>query len=214
MGEKNATDTSAIDAAIKKAQARKAAKAAAGTTDGGAPAKAEKTTAASKPRLTEEQKAAKAAELAKVREEQAAKRAEARSAKLAERNATRKPAHMKKVDKAAERLAPLSQAATVILNEVTHSLPAVELQALAEHIQHFNRVKATERALAQSLTEGQQVTIVGGAPRFIGKVGILAKVQRIRCYVQLEGMEKPVYLFTSDVSPVESAAPVAQAEAV
>ena len=32
--------------------------------------------------------------------------------------------------------------------------------------------------------------------------GVVFKAQRIRCYVTLEGVSKPVYLFTSDVSPV------------
>ena len=70
---------------------------------------------------------------------------------------------------------------------------------LALHLQHFNRVKATERALGQRVVQGTSVRIVAGDPRFIGLSGTVVKAQRIRCYVEVPGIKKPVYLFTSDV---------------
>ena len=192
---------SAIDKAIAAAKNRKATKTAAGTTEGAtATATTPKEPKAAKPKMSDEDKAAK---LALRETERAAKKAErdvARTAKIAERNANRSPAHMKKVQKAAEKLTALGTAAELIFNEATANLPGAELAALATHIQHFNRVKATERALNQNLEVGQEVNIVGGDPRFIGKTGTLAKVQRIRCYVTVEGINKPVYLFTSDVA--------------
>jgi len=208
MSNKDDTNTpisdqtvSNIDKAIAAAKNRKATKASAGTAEG-TPAKATtpKAPKEAKPKMSDEDKAAK---LALRETERAAKKAErdtARAAKLAERNASRSPAHMKKVQKAAEKLTALGTAAELIFNEATANLPGAELAALATHIQHFNRVKATERALNQNLEVGQSVNIVGGDPRFIGKSGTLAKVQRIRCYVTVEGLNKPVYLFTSDVS--------------
>jgi multidrug efflux pump subunit AcrA (membrane-fusion protein) len=195
-----------IDAAIAAAKNRKAAKVAAGTTTATTKTATPKEPKEAKPKMSDEDKAAK---LAAREAERAAKKAErdaARTAKIAERNANRAPAHMKKVAKAAEKLTALGQAAELLFNEATANLPGAELAALATHIQHFNRVKATERALDQSLEVGQEVTIVGGDPRFIGKTGTLAKVQRIRCYVTVEGINKPVYLFTSDVS-LSAAAP-------
>lgn len=205
MGDKDNVQTdqsiSAIDKALANAQARKAAKSASGEASATAAPKEPK---AEKPRMTDEEKAAK---LAARETERAAKKAErdvARAAKLAERNASKSPAHMKKVQKAAEKLSALGQAAELLFNEATANLSAAELASLATHIQHFNRVKATERALNQELTVGQTVNIVGGDPRFIGKSGTLSKVQRIRCYVDVEGINKPVYLFTSDVALAET----------
>lgn len=205
---------SAIDKAIAAAKNRQATKKAAGTTEGTtAKVATPKGPKAAKPKMSDEDKAAK---LAARETERAAKKAErdtARAAKIAERNANRAPAHMKKVAKAAEKLTALGQAAELLFNEATANLPGAELAALATHIQHFNRVKATERALNQELEVGQEVTIVGGDPRFIGKSGTLAKVQRIRCYVTVEGINKPVYLFTSDVSLNAAAAAIESATA-
>ena len=131
-----------------------------------------------------------------------------RAEKLATRQANRQPAHMRKVLKAAEKLGSLGQAAELLFNEATANLTQSELATLAFHIQHFNRVKATERALGQKVVAGQNVQIIGGDPRFIGKSGTVFKAQRIRCYVTLDGVNKPIYLFTSDVQ-VNSSAPTA-----
>lgn len=217
MSDKTETETkqadqkvSEIDKAIKAAQARKANKAAAGTVEAAATTPSEPK-APAKPKMTEEEKAAKLAEREAARAARKTERDAARAAKLAEREANRAPAHMKKVQKAAEKLSALGQAAELLFNEATANLTAADLASLAAHIQHFNRVKSTERAAAQKLEIGQTVNIVGGDPRFIGKSGTLAKVQRIRCYVTVEGINKPVYLFTSDVELAATPAAAASA---
>lgn len=196
MSDKKLTDAnmSAIDKAIANAKARKATKGTGDETSTAKPVKEPKA-----PKLSDEEKAAKLAKREIERAEAKTARDALRAAKIAERNANRAPAHMRKVQKAAEKLASLGQAAELLFNEATANLPAADLAALATHIQHFNRVKATERALGQKLEVGQSVTIVAGEPRFVGKIGTLSKVQRIRCYVDVEGLTKPVYLFTSDV---------------
>lgn len=196
-------NVSEIDKALAAAKARKAAKNSNGEGSSAANGTDEtaSTAAAKKPRLTDEEKAAREAEREKERAERKAQREAERAERLAKRAADRQPAHMKKVLKAAEKLGTLGQAAELLFNEATHNLSASELAVLALHIQHFNRVKATERALNQKIEVGQTVSIVGGDPRFIGKTGTVTKAQRIRCYVQVEGMNKPVYLFTSDVAP-------------
>ena len=211
MGEKNTAgagtdqNVSAIDKAIAAAQARKATKVASGNATEKAALK-EKAPKAEK--MTDEEKAAKLAAREAERAEKKAARDAIRASKIAERDANRQPAHMRKVQKAAEKLTSLGQAAELLFNEATANLTQAELSALATHIQHFNRVKATERALTQKFEVGQTVNIIAGDPRFIGKSGTLAKVQRIRCYVTVEGYNKPVYLFTSDVTSVQ-AEPVA-----
>jgi hypothetical protein len=217
MAENKLTDQSVseIDKALAAAKARKAAKTGATGTTGEKPAKAAKTPKApaapkepKRPRLTDEEKAARIAARETERAARKATRETARAAKLAERAANRQPAHMRKVQKAAEKLGALNETSQVLFDDATSNLPASQVAILALHLQHFNRVKATERALGQTIEAGQSVTIVGGDPRFIGKTGIVFKAQRIRCYVTVEGFNKPVYLFTSDVQ-VNAAAPAA-----
>jgi hypothetical protein len=36
----------------------------------------------------------------------------------------------------------------------------------------------------------------------VGQTGTVSKAQRIRCYVEIPGVNKPVYLFTSDVETI------------
>jgi len=200
---------SELDKALASVKARKAAKEGTNTTTE-KPAKAAKApkepSAPKRPRLTEEQKAERETEKARIRAEKKAAREEARAAKKAERDASKQPAHMRKVMKAAEKLPTLGQAAMLLLNEAQANLPAAELQGLALHIQHINRVSATQRALNQTIEAGMTVRIVSGDSRFVGQTGTVAKAQRIRCYVNVEGAKKPVYLFTSDVEPVTEAA--------
>lgn len=211
MAENKLTDQSVseIDKALAAAKARKAAKTG---TAGEASPKEPKQPKAPKepkrPRLTDEDKAARIAARDAERATRKAERDIARAAKLEARNANKQPAHMRKVLKAAEKLGALTQTAQVIFDDATANLPAAQVAILSLHLQHFNRVKATERARVSAIEAGQTVNIIGGDPRFIGKSGTVTKAQRIRCYVAVEGFNKPIYLFTSDVS-VTAAAPVA-----
>lgn len=208
------TKLSAIDKALAAAKARKAAMdgADASTTRVEKAEKPAKAKASTQPDFSKQQK--KEA-LAAAREAAKAKRTAEREQRKATKAAAKasdngKPAHMKKVDRAAERLPSLNEATQLIFNEATVNLSAGQLTALALHIQHFNRVKATERALGQKIEAGVQVTIIGGDPKYIGKTGTVSKAQRIRCYVDVPGVKKPVYLFTSDVqSFVAEEAPAA-----
>ena len=202
------TNISAIDKALAAAKARRAAKEAAGALE---PSASEaRGTAASAPAFAAQQK--KEA-LALARETARAAREAAREAKRSSR-APKGETHMKKVKRAEERLPSLSEAAQALFNQSTVSLPAAELSALALHIQHYNRARATERAVSAEVKVGTQVRIIGGDPRFVGKTGPITKVQRIRCFVEIPGREKPVYLFTSDVELIEPAAEAQEAEAV
>ena len=210
MGDKKTTgtlDVTQIDKAIAQAKNRKATR---GQGQGipaekSQPPKAAKEGPGTKrPRLTDEEKAAREQTKATERADKKATRDTARAAKKAEKDANKSPAHMKKVLKAAERLGTLDQAAQLLYNEAIGSLTAAELAKLATHITHHNRVHATQRALSQKIEVGTQVRIVGGDPRFIGQTGTIFKAQRIRCYVTVEGLKKPVYLFTSDVEAMQA----------
>jgi len=204
------TKLSAIDRALAAAKARKAARAASiDETPATASAPPKEPKKETHPDFAKAQKAEAlklAREAAKVRRD-------------AERNARRAakeskgPVHMKKVEKAASRLPGLSQAAQILFTDITTNLSAEQVSAVALHLQHFNRSKATERAVSQTLAVGSRVRIVTGDPRYIGREGTVETVRRIRCFVTLPDTQKPVYLFTSDVEVVPPEADAALAEA-
>lgn len=224
------SDTNAIDRAINEAKARKAMKEQAAangdttTISSGKSGvdftkakevtpKAEKVKAEKAPKVAKEKDATKEAEKAAKKAAQDAERAErkakrdaARAEKKAEREAkqSNKVAHMSKVDKAASKLAKLDESTLSVFKDLTTNLSRAQIGALAEHLNHFNRVQATQRALTAKLTVGDTVKITGGDPRYVGMVGTLDKVQRIRCFCVVEGVSKPIYCFTSDVEIVEA----------
>lgn len=200
----------AMDAAVAAAKARKDAKKAGASAPGAEGASTETNATASKRKVfTPEERAAKLAGIEADRAARKEKRTSERTAKQAATAATRAPAHMKKVQKAAEALGTLSETAQAIFGEATSSLSTAEVQALASHLQHHARVQATSAALEVKLEVGQTVTIVTGDQRYIGKEGKLTKVNRLRCYVAFDGQDKPGYFFTSDVK-VTAAAPAAE----
>lgn len=196
------TKLSAIDKALAAAKARKAAKAGATSPDSTeAEPKAKKETHPefAKAKKTEALKAAR--EAAKAARD--AERQKRREEKV-EASSNKKPVHMKKIETAAAKLPALqTDAARRIYDEIVTNLSQDQVMALALHLQHFTRTKATERALGQRVTAGARVRITGGDPRFIGKFGTVDRAQRIRCYVNVPGFKRPVYLFTSDVEVLQ-----------
>lgn len=195
------TKLSAIDKALAAAQARKAAKEGTDTAPKARPSKPK----GEKIKVDDAAKAAaKSAkeEARKQRQEQLKQQREARRAAKATERGEAKTPHMKKIEKAAAALPALTDATQLSFNEITTNLSAAQITALALHLQHFNRVKATERALKQELEAGQQVRIVGGPTKHVGKIGTVDRAQRIRCFVNIPGVRKPVYLFTSDVEAI------------
>ena len=201
------TKMSAIDRALAAAKARKAAKESGETSVSDTLPTVTVTEEDLKSDLGREAlKAARAAEkqvkLAKLEEERIARRAARAAKKAAREAASAKPAHMKKVERAASKLPNLSSEAQVTFSDITSNFSGEQITALALHLQHHQRVTATTRAVNTKLAVGQSVRIVGGDPKHLGKTGTVDRVQRIRCYVAVAGMEKPLYCFTSDVSVV------------
>jgi hypothetical protein len=133
-------------------------------------------------------------------------RALEREAKKLEREEARanRPVHMAKVERAAALLPQLSDRGQALFGEITASLSRDNVAALAAHLNHFNRVNATQASAATTLSEGMQVRIIGGDPKHVGRVGTIERSQRIRCYVNI-GESKPVYLYSADVERVEAA---------
>lgn len=155
-------------------------------------------------RLTAEEKAERERVRAEEKAKKKAERDAARAARKAEREANQKPAHMAKVEKAAKNLPAMSDRVATVFNSFTtaEDIDLLELETLIAHLNHFVRAERTKLALETQVKVGQAVTITGGEPRFIGSTGTVEKVQRIRCYVAIEGQDKPVYLYTSDVRPL------------
>jgi len=197
------TKLSAIDKALAAAKARKEAKGELAETPVAKPSK----TKVERIKLDDATKAAAKSAKEETRKKRQAvlkqQREERRMAKVAER-ANAKTPHMKKIEKAAAALPDMSPSTQLIFNEATANLSAAQINALSLHLQHFNRVKATERALNQKLEVGQQVRIIGGPTKHVGKLATVERTQRIRCFVNIPGVNKPVYLFTSDVELVAS----------
>jgi len=194
--ETSDANLSATDKAIQAARARKAAKA-----NGTVP-----TAPASTPRvkLTDADRKAKLEQILVDRAARKEARQTSRAKVLADRAANAQPAHLSKVQKAAEKLGVMSADAQSVFDEATAGLPAADIACLAAHLAHFNRVNATVRATQVELEVGQNVRVIGGDPRFIGQVGTLARVNRIRVYVTIAGQDRPHYCFSSDVEVIEA----------
>lgn len=201
---KNNVNVSAIDRALAAAKARKAAKEASDPSP--MPRKAEKTEpkpdAAAKAAAKVEKEAQKAAKKA---ERDAAR--EARKAAKAAEKTDKKPAHMKKVERALSKLPSLNEATQLLFNEITCNLGAAQIDALALHLQHYNREMATVNAMKSPMLRiGEMVRITGGDPKFIGMVGKVVKSRQLRAKVDVPGQKKLVYIFTGQAEVVSQPA--------
>lgn len=202
------TKLSAIDKALEAAKARAAAKATVKADD---QPKVKKT---EHPEAAKIRKASASSELrnvakAKLEEERAARkvtRDAARSARRAEKESeksNKKPAHMKKVMRAGNKLPGMTPDAARVMDELTTNLGRNDIAALALRLQHFNRMKATEMSMGRRFKNGQQVRIVAGDLDNLGKIGTIDSARPLRVFVNVPGVKKPVYVFTSEVELVE-----------
>lgn len=202
------SDFNKIDEAIAAANARRAAK------NGGESHGSNQEKKGRKRLSAEEREARDRAREQEKAERQAAREAKKEAARQA-REANKKPAHLTKVEKAAAKLPTLEYEANCLFESVTQTLSLNETAALAAHLEHFVREQRTKAALNSEVKVGQSVTIVSGDdPSLIGKTAVVTRAQRIRCYVSVPGHDKPVYLFTSDVQPLESVEQTQETDAV
>jgi hypothetical protein len=176
------TKLTAIDKALSQAKARKAMRDSTLRSEDGDTAPVGKKSGASSG-----DKAIKLAERLERQQKIVADRVARKAVKLKEKETVVKgPVYMKKIDRAGSKLPSLTTAAQTLFNEVVINFSREQLTAIALHLQHFNRVKATERALDQKVVQGMDVRIVGGDPKFVGMTGSVIRSQRIRCYVRSE----------------------------
>ncbi len=198
------TDISGVDAAVKAAKARvdarKAAKA--GENNTGMAAATDNGDHQARKKYTPQERIERAQQLEKEREDRAAARKAESDKKKAAATANRGTPHMSKVEKAAAGLAPMDAETQAYFDQIKGELGQAQIDTLLAHLAFLSRRSATEGSLDVKLEAGQQVRIVSGPAKLIGKVGIVEKAQRIHCYVSLEGASKPAYLFNYNVSPL------------
>lgn len=170
-----------------------------------------------KPKLSESEKAALKAEKDAKREakalisaekktaaeaEKAEKRA-AREAKKAAKAGEAKPVpHVAKVERSTSELPALPDGLQSFSDQFA-TLPASVASILLAHLENDLRYRQVVASNGiKDITEGTVVEIIAGPAEFIGAVGRVTKAQRIRCFVEIEGESKPVYLFLADVRKV------------
>jgi len=216
MSDNNTNTISDIDAALAAAKAAKG-------TESTESAPSSTLEVSAKPKMTDEEKAAAKAAKDAEREAKKAERAAAREAKLAEyragveqrkaeraaKKAERESAraarvpHLAKVQKAAENLPELSDAAEEVLSSL-EGLSAANISCILAHADHHLRESQTKASIGVVLEVGQLVKITSGPAQYLGQTGTVSKVQRIRCLVDVPGFNKPAYLFLADVEVVEA----------
>lgn len=203
---------SAVEALIAKAKERSQA-AAPGKTD----PEAQKRLDAIKAKQAEADKARKEAreEREKLREANKAKRKTQQDEKLTKR-AEKKAASEEKrkqrmeareAKKAAKSKKPvtLSDAAQAVLDSA-RALPLSDLTALTSALNRATKDRAATDAgaMADKPEAGDRVEITSG--EHAGKAGQVTRVQRVRCFVKLDGDaedKRPTYLYVSQVRVLE-----------
>lgn len=150
-----------------------------------------------------------------------------------ERPVRDKPAHLAKVERVAQQLPQMSPEAQA-LYVAANNLSTADISGLVAHLNIVMRkrhVVTIAQGAARNdgeplLRVGARVRIrsgQGGSARFIGQEGTVTKVQRIRCYVAIDGRQyNPKrkadgitdYFFISDVQPLEASGGVSLQEAL
>lgn len=182
-------------------------------------------------KVSPEEKAERAKKLAEEREAKKQERERVRAQKKAEREAlqaqkkkereakkiakelerkaklaNRPPAHMSKVEKAAAKLPELNEELAEHVANLTENYNVAELSRLVAHLQHSNRARSTLASADVEFEVGQRVRIVASEndPSLIDQVGTVTEMRKIRVLLEVEGVNRPVYLFASDCEALET----------
>lgn len=140
---------------------------------------------------------------AKVKKEKAPKPPKEPKAKK-DKPVRETPAHMAKVDKYAASLPTLSEDAKAVFAQA-ESLSLGELNVLSAHLTLLARRRATAVATTTKFEVGDRVCIHSGIDtRFIGKEGVVTRVQRARMFVKVANFDKDAYIFTSNAEHVKA----------
>jgi len=155
-------------------------------------------------RIREQKKAEREAERSRKRTEREAKKA-ARALERARAQQNRAPAHMSKVEKAAAKLPQMNDDLSETFENLTDRYSVSDLSVLIAHLQLANRARQTLASHDVEFEEGQQVRIVSSEndASLIGLVGTVAEMRKIRVLLDVESVNKPVYLFAADCEALE-----------
>src|SRR5574342_1200722 len=114
-----------------------------------------------------------------------------------------------KKEKSVRQPAPrrqLPELSTIALDvlEQFKSLDPADRCVFLGHAQEFSRVDGiiTSKSGDELVEIGDTVIIVSGSSKYLGKTGRVSTARRVRVYVDVNGVDKPVYLFRSDVRKV------------
>ncbi len=165
---------------------------------------------AEKKAVRDAERASKKAELEVKRAAKKAERDAAKAAKAAER-ANRAPSWQRKIERLQAALPESTENLTALAStlesfsdvELTSALAFVEFERRTRGIKATASLKAAE---GQVLNTGDKVLIKNcNARKFIGQIGIVDLVRRIRAFVVVPGFDTKAYVFTSDVEVLEPA---------
>lgn len=157
------------------------------------------------------ERAQKKAELEIKRSAKKAERDAAKAAKLAER-ANRAPSWQRKIERLQAAL-PSSTTNLTSLAETLSTFSDVELTSALAFVEFERRVRGIRATAAlrtdqsaPTLNVGDKVLIKNCNNRkFIGQIGIVDLVRRIRAFVVVPDFDTKAYVFTSDVEVLEPA---------
>jgi hypothetical protein len=165
---------------------------------------------AEKKAIRDQERAAKKAELEVKRAAKRAEREAAKAAKAAER-VNKAPAWQRKIERLAAALPEATENLTN-LRTVLAAFSDVELTSALAYVEYERRVRGIrataelKAAEGQTLNVGDKVLIKNcNARKFIGQVGVVDLVRRIRAFVVVPGFDTKAYVFTSDVEVLEPA---------
>lgn len=148
-------------------------------------------------------KAMKEAEDRAAKDSRAANRTAKRASKKEAAMTDKKPAHMKKVDRVRSKLNQLTSDAEQLFSEIVSSFGVTAIEDIAEHLMVHARAYKTVHALTQTqLRLGATVKITGGEKRYLGMTGQVVHSQKLRAKVHVEGVSKPVYIYTGEAVEV------------
>jgi hypothetical protein len=216
--EKLAKVAEMVKAQKAKADAEKATKKSlVSPTKATKPSKDQDAEKAAKAAARAEKKAARDAERASKKGEleikRAAKKAEreaAKAAKLAERG-NRQPSWQRKIERLQAAL-PTATADLTALALTIAGFSDVDLTSALAYVEFERRVRGIKATAEMRATEGQVLNVGDkvlikncNARKFIGQVGIVGLVRRIRAFVEVPGFDTKAYVFTSDVEVLEPA---------
>ena len=113
---------------------------------------------------------------------------------------------MKKVDRARAKCPALNSEAEVMFGDITANFGAQQIDALAQHLLVHVRATRTMRACSSDqLPMGASVRITGGEPKYVGMTGTVVHSQKLRAKVAVEGISKPVYIYTGEAEVLNEA---------